>query len=283
MRRKLISELTRRKLALDLHDAEMLVANGRVLVSGSLATNPARLVESGESVTVTPSTDRSRRFASRAGQKLDFALDHFGMTIEGRRCLDIGASTGGFTSCLLSRGASQVTAIDVGYGLMDESVKSDPRVICKERVNIRMASLSDLGGEQFRFATADVSFLSLKKLASKLSGELLSPDGQAVLLVKPQFEATRKESSRTKGVIRSPEIWKRTVIEVTEEFVSHGMGIIGCVRSPVLGTKGNREFLLALCGSSDAARYSSLQAFEASEGLSSQFSSDGQVDQIGQD
>jgi 23S rRNA (cytidine1920-2'-O)/16S rRNA (cytidine1409-2'-O)-methyltransferase len=159
VRRRLDTELVRRGLAISRERARALVEGGAVLVGGSLAEKPARLVSESEPVVVLDMA--SRRFVSRGGEKLDAALDRFDVVVSGRRCLDAGASTGGFTDCLLRRGASAVVAVDVGHGQLDASLRQDPRVEVLERTNLRTLEPVAVGGTPFALLVADLSFISL--------------------------------------------------------------------------------------------------------------------------
>jgi len=183
-------------------------------------------------------------FVSRGGQKLDAALDRFAVVVAGRRCLDAGASTGGFTDCLLGRGASMVVAVDVGHGQFDASLRGDPRVEVLERTNIRTLVPGDVGGEAFDLLVADLSFISLATVAPVLAGTLARPGADVVVLVKPQFEAGRVEVSRGKGVIRDPAVRRGALEKVASAFASQGASIMGAMASPLLGPAGNAEFLL---------------------------------------
>ncbi len=213
-----------------------------MLVGGSLADKTARLVSESEPVVVRDPA--ARRFVSRGGDKLDAALDRFGVAPAGRRCLDAGASTGGFTDCLLRRGASLVVAVDVGHGQLDASLRGDPRVHVLERTNIRSLDLASVGGAPFDLVVADLSFISLATVAPVLAGELAVPGADVVVLVKPQFEAGRVEASRGKGVIRLPEVRRAALDRVASAFASQGATIMGAMASPLLGPAGNAEFLL---------------------------------------
>ncbi len=187
-------------------------------------------------------------FPSRAGAKLDAALDRFACPVAGRRCLDAGASTGGFTGCLLSRGASEVTAVDVGYGLLHETLRNDRRVRILERTNIRSLVGPDggpaAGFETFEVVVGDLSFVSLTSLAGTLAGDLAAPGASVVLLVKPQFEADEAVVSRGRGIVTDPAIWQNSLERVARSLMSHGACIMEAMTSPIRGTKGNVEFFL---------------------------------------
>ena len=184
------------------------------------------------------------RFVSRGGDKLDAALDRFGVDVAGRGALDAGASTGGFTDCLLQRGAARVVAVDVGYGQLDSRLRSDPRVTVLERTNVRGLTAGEVGGP-FPVVVADLSFISLRTVAPALLA-LAVPGGDLVVLVKPQFEAGAAEASRTRGVIRDPEVWQRVLEEVATAYAGHGAAVVGLMVSPLRGAEGNVEFLAHL-------------------------------------
>jgi 23S rRNA (cytidine1920-2'-O)/16S rRNA (cytidine1409-2'-O)-methyltransferase len=213
-------------------------------VGGALAEKSSRLVAPEEPLRVAGD---GPRFVSRGGEKLDAALDHFGIDVGGRSALDAGASTGGFTDCLLQRGAARVVAVDVGRGQLHPSLRGDPRVTVFERMNVRHLTPEHLSDERFPVVTADLSFISLRTVAANLVA-LAAPGADLVVLVKPQFEAGRREVSRGRGVIRDPEVWERVVAEVAAAFASEGSDMIGTMRSPLTGADGNVEFLLHLRG-----------------------------------
>jgi 23S rRNA (cytidine1920-2'-O)/16S rRNA (cytidine1409-2'-O)-methyltransferase len=190
-------------------------------------------------------------FVSRGGQKLDAALTRFDVTTRGRRALDAGASTGGFTDCLLQRGAAHVYALDVGHGQLDARLRSDPRVTVLERVNARTLTAdvlrrADPDGtfEPCPLITADLSFISLRTVVPALCGEVAADGADLVLLVKPQFEAGRVTVARGKGVVRDPEIWRAALDGVTSALHDAGTGIMGAMASPLTGPAGNVEFLV---------------------------------------
>jgi 23S rRNA (cytidine1920-2'-O)/16S rRNA (cytidine1409-2'-O)-methyltransferase len=214
-----------------------------VLVSGTVAARASRLVGAGEPITVTAPPPR---FVGRGGEKLDAALDHFAVTVAGARALDAGASTGGFTDCLLQRGAAHVVAVDVGRGQLHERLRADDRVTSRERTNIRTADLDDLGGVPFDVVVADLSFISLRTVAAPLT-RWTRPGGDLIVLVKPQFEAGRREVSRGRGVIREPQLWDTAIREVITALEAAGAAMIGVMVSPLRGADGNVEFLAHLC------------------------------------
>jgi 23S rRNA (cytidine1920-2'-O)/16S rRNA (cytidine1409-2'-O)-methyltransferase len=208
-------------------------------VNGAIAEKSSRLVSAGDAVLVT---GEPPRFVSRGGMKLDAALDAFGIDLMGVDALDAGASTGGFTDCMLQRGAARVIAADVGHGQLHPKIRNDDRVVVLERINIR-----DLQLEQLPFRpsviVADLSFISLTKVVSSLC-RLVTAGGDLVLLVKPQFEAGRQEVSRGHGIITDTAIHERVRGEVQVSLIEHRCRVIAWTDSPITGTDGNREFLV---------------------------------------
>jgi 23S rRNA (cytidine1920-2'-O)/16S rRNA (cytidine1409-2'-O)-methyltransferase len=227
-------------------DAQRAIAAGVVLVGGAAADKPARLVAPDEPVTLL---GPPQPFVSRGGQKLDAALTRFEVDPGGRRVLDAGASTGGFTDCLLQRGAAHVYAVDVGHGQLDQRLRTDGRVTVLERVNVRsltpeLVQERDPAFEPCSLITADLSFISLVTVVPALCGPLGRPDADLVLLVKPQFEAGRVVVARGKGVVRDPEVWRSALEGVTSALAAAGTGIMGAMVSPLTGPAGNVEFLV---------------------------------------
>ena len=230
--------MVRRGLAPSREQAQEAVAAGRVLVAGAPADKPARLVAPDEPVELVGPPPR---FVGRGGEKLEAALDRFQIAVEGRRALDAGASTGGFTDCLLQRGARLVVAVDVGRGQLHERLRADPRVEVHERTDIR-AYRSD---EPFELVVADLSFISLRTVASALVA-LAAPGADLVVLVKPQFEAGRVEASKGRGVIRDPEVRQQAVDGVHSAMEEAGAAMMDVMESPLRGADGNVEFLAHL-------------------------------------
>ena len=238
-RRRLDAELVRRGLVPSREAARALVLGGKVTVAGAPAPKPARLVSASEPIEVAGPPPR---FVSRGGDKLDAALDRFGIDVAGRRALDAGASTGGFTDCLLQRGAAGVTAVDVGYGQLHERLRGDHRVRVLERTNIRHFTAE----VPFDVVVADLSFISLSTAAPALVGDNAAPGADVVVLVKPQFEAGRAEVSRGRGVVRDPAVWRRALVEVGAALGRRGAAMMGAMVSPLRGPEGNVEFLVHL-------------------------------------
>jgi 23S rRNA (cytidine1920-2'-O)/16S rRNA (cytidine1409-2'-O)-methyltransferase len=215
-----------------------------VTVRGVPATKPARLVGAEDQLALQ---GPGPRFVSRGGDKLDAALDRFQVDVAGLVALDAGASTGGFTDCLLRRGAAQVVAVDVGRGQLDLRLRNDPRVTVLERTNVRYLTRADLGpgAEPFDVVVADLAFISLRTVAPALLA-VAAEGADLVLLVKPQFEAGRVEASRERGVIRDPAVWGQALNAVLVAFAECGAAIMGLMVSPLLGAEGNVEFLAHL-------------------------------------
>jgi 23S rRNA (cytidine1920-2'-O)/16S rRNA (cytidine1409-2'-O)-methyltransferase len=238
-RRRLDAELVRRGLVTSRAEAGEAVAGGLVLVNGAVAEKAARLVAPGDALTITAP---AARFVGRGGEKLDAALDRFAISVADRRWLDVGASTGGFTDCLLQRGAAEVVALDVGHGQLHPRVRDDSRVTVLERSNIREATAATVGGLVDGIAV-DVSFISLRLIVPVLV-TLCQPGSPMVLLVKPQFEAGRAEVSRGRGVITDPAIHDRVRDDIDAALVAAGCDVRGWMDSPILGGHGNRELLV---------------------------------------
>lgn len=228
----------RRGLAPSRQRARALVDAHRVRVNGTYADKVARLVDRGDAIEIE---GEGPPFVSRGGEKLAGALDAFAVDPTGLRCLDAGASTGGFTDCLLQRGAAEVVAVDVGYGQLHESLVGDHRVRNMERTNIRHTSVDDIGGA-VDLVVGDLSFISLRLVLGPLVA-LARPGASLVLLVKPQFEAGRQEVSRGSGVIRDPAVWRRVLEEVADAGDVAGAGVVDATVSPIRGGNGNVEFL----------------------------------------
>ena len=230
-----------RGLAESRQQAAGLIEQGLVLVSGTRADKPARMVAAAEPVELL---GPAPRYVSRGGEKLRAALDRFSIQVAGARVLDAGASTGGFTDCLLQAGAASVVAVDVGRGQLHDRLRRDPRVTNLEQHDIRDVTLATIGGRAVEVVTADLSFISLARTVPWLTGELAAPGATVVVLAKPQFEAGRVEASRGKGVIRDPDIHRRTLGEVASALTASGAAIMGAMPSPITGPAGNIEFLL---------------------------------------
>ncbi len=246
--------LTERGMARSVTEAQALIHAGEVELDGTRRLKPGQLVAADVSVSLAARP----RWASRAGLKLEHALDAFEVDPAGRACLDAGASTGGFTDVLLARGARIVYAIDVGRAQLLDRLARDPRVVSLERTNLR-----DLRGlpEPIGLATLDLSFISLRLVLPAVRN-LLADDGRAIALVKPQFEASHEDVPRG-GVVRDPAVWERVLRDFAREAVSIGLHTHRVIRSPITGNDGNVEFLADLRldpGNVDALAESSVEA-----------------------
>ncbi|MYH97730.1 MAG: TlyA family RNA methyltransferase [Acidimicrobiia bacterium] len=240
-RRRLDAELVRRGLVASRERAREAVAAGQVTVNGAVAQKAARLVLPGDALELL---GPPARYVSRGGEKLEGALEAFGLDVAGLRCCDVGASTGGFTDCLLQRGAAEVVAVDVGRAQMHERLADDSRVTLHERTDIR--DVDPVGvGAPFDLVTADVSFISLTSIMECLA-ELAAPSAPVVVLVKPQFEVGRKQASQGRGVIRDPEQWQAALDRVLDAAASVGLAPQAGVPSALKGAQGNVEFFLHL-------------------------------------
>ena len=245
MRRRLDAEMVRRGLVDSRARAVEAVVAGRVLVGGAPATTPARHVATDEPISMSGPPPP---FVSRGGEKLEAALDAFPVAVIGRRALDAGASTGGFTDCLLQAGACRVSAVDVGYGQLDYRLRQDPRVVVMERVNARyLRSLP----EEVDLATVDVSFIGLETVLPAVA-RVLKPGGPIVALFKPQFQARKGEVGKG-GVVRDPLLIATLIGRFVAWAVGHGFRIRGLTPSPLLGPAGNQELFLLL-EATDVAR-----------------------------
>lgn len=238
-RRRLDAELMRRELTTSRTEAQALIAANRVLVNGSVAGKSSRQVSPGDAIVVS---GPPARFVGRGAEKLDGALDDFALDVTAMRALDAGASTGGFTDCLLQRGAREVVALDVGHGQLHERLRADERVVNMERTNVRHITADDIGG-RVDIVVGDLSFISLTLVIPALVAVCQS-EAPMVLLVKPQFEAGRSEVSKGRGIITDPAIHDRVKVEVAAAFEQAGCAVQAWTTSPIKGADGNVEFLV---------------------------------------
>ncbi len=238
--------MTARKIRLDLLIAERfpglsrnqiqsLIMQGKVRVSGKVITKAGTAIEATADIELDVSQEK---FVCRAGAKLEHALNYFKIDVTGLTILDAGISTGGFTDCLLQRGAHKIYGIDVGYGQVHEKIRQNARVILHEKTNLR--HVRDIG-ELVDLITLDLSFISILKVMDAVSA-VLKPDGQLITLIKPQFEAS-KELVRRGGLITDPLVHKEIINHVVKEIEAHGFTCLGITESPILGKAGNKEFL----------------------------------------
>lgn len=240
-RARLDAELVRRKLARSREQAAALVEAGRVQVRGTVARKVATMVDQADPVVVT-GDDPASDYVSRGGHKLAGALAGFpALTVRGRRCLDAGASTGGFTDVLLRAGAAQVVAVDVGYGQLAWPIRTDERVVVMERTNVRTLTPEAIGGP-VDLTVADLSFISLRLVLPALAA-CTSPDGDLALMVKPQFEVG-KERVGAGGVVRDWRLRAEAVLDVAAAAAELGLGVAGVTASPLPGPSGNVEFFV---------------------------------------
>jgi 23S rRNA (cytidine1920-2'-O)/16S rRNA (cytidine1409-2'-O)-methyltransferase len=234
--------LVERGLAESRAKAQALIMAGQVRVTGQVALKPATVVPADTLLTV----DSGPRFVSRGGEKLEAALDIFQLDVSGWICADVGASTGGFTDCLLRHGAARVYAIDVGKGILHWKLRNDPRVVVMEETNARYVEGLP---EPVSLVTVDASFISLKVLLPVIKNwkfaeaKASEKTGNVIALIKPQFEAGRKDVARGDGVIRDPGIHRQVLLDVLGYAQTEGFQILGLIQSPLLGPKGNTEFL----------------------------------------
>lgn len=236
-KRRIDSLLVERGLAESRAKAQALIMAGEVVVTGNPVTKPGSLVKEEETITILEPPP----FVSRGGIKLDYALEQFQIDVSSQVAADIGASTGGFTDCLLQRGASRVYAIDVGYGQLDYRLRQDSRVVVIERVNARYPITLP---EKIDLATMDLSFISVEKVIPSVA-RLLKDNSYILVLFKPQFEARRDEVGKG-GVIKQPTVHARVLGRFIAWITENSFRLEGLVASPILGASGNKEFFLLL-------------------------------------
>lgn len=231
--------LVERGLAESLEKALAVIMAGKVLAQGNVVDKPGTEVKRDVKITILEQSP----YVSRGGLKLEGALKHFNMDVRNMATLDIGASTGGFTDCLLKRGAKKVFAVDVGKGLLDWHLRNDKRVVVLEGRNIRYLESKDIG-EKVDAAVIDISFISLKKVIPK-AREFIKDKGTILALIKPQFEAEKKEVGK-KGIIKDPEIHKKVIDKIKTFSKDLGFIVKGVSESAIKGAKGNKEFWIYL-------------------------------------
>lgn len=219
--------------------AKACIMEGRVYVNGQ------KLDKAGEKVSMDSDIEYrgdTLKYVSRGGLKLEKAMKTWDISLDEKVCMDIGASTGGFTDCMLQNGASKVFSVDVGYGQFAWKLRTDERVVCMERTNIRYVTPEDIGNDLLDFASIDVSFISLKKIMPATLG-LLKDDGEVVALIKPQFEAGREKVGK-KGVVREISTHKEVVHGIIDFLIEQDLNVLGVGYSPIKGPEGNREYLV---------------------------------------
>ena len=236
-KRRIDALLVARGLVESREKARVMVMEGAVVADNRTIVKPSTLVDEDAEVKIL----ESPQFVSRGGLKLDYALDQFQIDANGLVAVDVGASTGGFTDCLLKRGARKVYAVDVGYGQLAYRLRQDPRVVVMERVNARYSFTLP---EPVDLATVDVSFISLEKVVPTVA-KLVKAGGQLIALVKPQFEAGKGQVSRG-GVVKDPQVHASVLGRFISWAVEYGYRLGGLVASPILGAEGNKEFLILL-------------------------------------
>ncbi|MCR1841257.1 TlyA family RNA methyltransferase [Murimonas intestini] len=240
MKERLDILLVQRNLAASREKAKAVIMAGSVYVNGQKEDKAGSMFDEKVQIEVRGST---LKYVSRGGLKLEKAMSHFDVSLEGKVCMDVGSSTGGFTDCMLQNGAVKVYAIDVGHGQLDWKLRQDERVVCMEKTNIRYVTPADIR-EPAEFSSIDVSFISLTKVLLPVR-ELLSGDGQIVCLIKPQFEAGREKVGK-KGVVRDPAVHREVIEKVVSYASSISLKPLHLEYSPIKGPEGNIEYLLHL-------------------------------------
>lgn len=238
MKERLDVLLVQKGLAPSREKAKTMIMEGNVFVDNQREDKAGTFFDPSVNIEIHGNT---LRYVSRGGLKLEKAMAQFGITLDDKVCMDIGASTGGFTDCMLQNGAKKVYAVDVGYGQFAWKLRQDPRVVCMEKTNIRYVTPEDIG-DALNFASVDVSFISLTKVLGPAK-ELLKDGGQMVCLIKPQFEAGKDKVGK-KGVVRDPAVHKEVIERVILFAKSIGFGILHLDYSPIKGPEGNIEYLV---------------------------------------
>ena len=247
MKERLDVLLVSQGLAISREKAKAIIMSGNVLVNGQREDKAGTMIDVKAEITVKGG---QLKYVSRGGLKLEKAMSHFDLTLEGRVCMDVGASTGGFTDCMLQNGAVKVYSVDVGHGQLDWKLRNDPRVVCMEKTNIRYVTPEQIE-EPAAFVSIDVSFISLTKVLPPVR-ELMTEDGEIVCLIKPQFEAGREKVGK-KGVVRDPKVHEEVIEKVIDFAATVGLESRELEFSPIKGPEGNIEYLLHLLKRPDAA------------------------------
>ena len=246
MKERLDVLLVQRGHAASREKAKAVIMAGCVYVNGQKEDKAGSMFDCAAEIEVRGNT---LRYVSRGGLKLEKAMKNFGVELEGKVCMDVGASTGGFTDCMLQNGAVKVYSVDVGHGQLDWKLRNDERVVCMEKTNIRYVTPEDIG-DALNFASVDVSFISLTKVLGPAK-ELLKDGGQMVCLIKPQFEAGKDKVGK-KGVVRDPAVHKEVIERVILFAKSIGFGILHLDYSPIKGPEGNIEYLVHIVKDAEA-------------------------------
>lgn len=240
MKERLDVLLVSRGLAPSREKAKTMIMEGNVFVNNNREDKAGSTFPDDCKIEIHGNT---LKYVSRGGLKLEKAMTHFGITLDGKVCMDIGASTGGFTDCMLQNGASKVYSVDVGYGQFAWKLRQDPRVVCMEKTNIRYVTPEDIG-EPVDFSSIDVSFISLTKVLMPIR-DYLTDKGQIVALIKPQFEAGREKVGK-KGVVREKSTHIEVVTMILDYASTHGFHVMDLTFSPIKGPEGNIEYLVQL-------------------------------------
>ena len=254
MKERLDVLLVNRNLAESREKAKAVIMSGIVYVDGQKEDKAGSMFDETANVEVRGTT---LKYVSRGGLKLEKAMTHFGVTLEGKICMDVGASTGGFTDCMLQNGAVKVYSVDVGHGQLAWKLRNDERVVCMEKTNIRYVTPEDIG-EPLDFASVDVSFISLSKVLPA-ARELLKDGGEMVCLIKPQFEAGREKVGK-KGVVRDPKVHLEVIQTVLQTAMDLGFSILDLEYSPIKGPEGNIEYLVHLKKSQEGEKGAEVNA-----------------------
>ncbi len=249
MKERLDVLLVKKGLAESREKAKAIIMSGIVYVDDQKEDKAGTSFEETAKIEVRGST---LKYVSRGGLKLEKAMTHFGATLEGKICMDVGASTGGFTDCMLQNGAVKVYSVDVGHGQLAWKLRNDPRVVCMEKTNIRYVVPEDIG-DKIEFVSIDVSFISLTKVLGPVKN-LMAEDGQIVCLIKPQFEAGREKVGK-KGVVRDKKTHLEVINMVISFAVETGFEVLNLEFSPIKGPEGNIEYLLHLKNHAEGERY----------------------------
>ena len=240
MKERLDVMLVKRNLAESREKAKAVIMAGNVFVNGQREDKAGSTFPPDAAIEVR---GHNMPYVSRGGLKLEKAMTHFDILLDGKVCMDVGASTGGFTDCMLQNGASKVYAIDVGYGQFAWKLRNDPRVVCLEKTNVRYVTVEQVP-DAADFASIDVSFISLTKVLPAVLG-VMKADGQLVCLIKPQFEAGREKVGKH-GVVKDIAVHQEVIEMITDYTMANGLGILGLDYSPIKGPKGNIEYLIFL-------------------------------------